>query len=303
MSVFRFSIFLTSLILISASVIAQQEKPTVFIWPVGQSEFPRVKGITSSFGESRIDHFHSGLDIAGALSPVAAPADGKVLFHQMADHNPFYPESGAGNFAVIDHGKGVWSGFYHLTEISIPTRDVKQGQIIAKSGNTGHSYGAHLHFFITENYGKTYLNPLNVIGTPEDNRPPVIGQIEIHINDHITHLSYPAPQQIRLTRNYPFEIFIFDPGMEPWGRRGVYRLKWKLNEDPWEERVFSKISLHPEGWLINDKYSFGEVFIGQNYSLGDLKLIQGENTITVEAEDYNGNKSTALFTIQIQKEF
>jgi len=54
------------------------------------------------------------------------------------------PLSVRGNAVVIDHGWGVFTGLYHLSEIKVtPGQTVKQGDLVGLSGNTGLSTGAH----------------------------------------------------------------------------------------------------------------------------------------------------------------
>ena len=72
-----------------------------------------------------------------AGTPVYAPADGVVMVAE--------PLAVRGNGVVIDHGWGVYTGLYHLSEIKVtPGQTVKQGDLIGLSGNTGLSTGAHL---------------------------------------------------------------------------------------------------------------------------------------------------------------
>ncbi len=55
------------------------------------------------------------------------------------------------NYLVIDHGDGTFGLYLHLTKDGVlvdPGDDVYQGQIVAKSGNTGNSSGPHLHFMV-----------------------------------------------------------------------------------------------------------------------------------------------------------
>ncbi len=104
--------------------------------------------ISSPFGTRRsydggpMTSYHEGTDFADpAGTPVYAPADGVVMVAE--------PLAVRGNAVVIDHGWGVYSGLYHLSEIKVtPGQPVKQGDLIGLSGNTGLSTGAHLHWDI-----------------------------------------------------------------------------------------------------------------------------------------------------------
>jgi len=104
--------------------------------------------ISSPFGTRRsydggpFTSYHEGTDFAvPAGTPVYAPADGIVVVAE--------PLAVRGNAVVIDHGWGVFTGLYHMSEIKVtPGQTVKQGDLVGLSGNTGLSTGAHLHWDI-----------------------------------------------------------------------------------------------------------------------------------------------------------
>lgn len=67
---------------------------------------------------------------------------------------------GFGNFVVIDHGYGLRSTYGHLSKINISKGvNVKRGDLIGHSGNTGTSSGPHLHYQIDQ-FGQ-HKNPIN----------------------------------------------------------------------------------------------------------------------------------------------
>ena len=68
--------------------------------------------------------------------------------------------SGLGNYIVIDHGYGFRTTYGHLSRINvIKGRQVKRGDLIGLSGNTGLSSGPHLHYEISQ-FGQ-HKNPIN----------------------------------------------------------------------------------------------------------------------------------------------
>lgn len=93
---------------------------------------------------------HSGIDIGvPSGTPIKSIADGFVIASNGGMR-------GYGNGIFIDHGiingKHIVSEYGHLSRFYVNLGDkVKQGQIIAKSGNTGISTGPHLHLTIREN--------------------------------------------------------------------------------------------------------------------------------------------------------
>lgn len=91
------------------------------------------------------DAYHRGTDLcrwSGSYGQnVKATASGKVVLSG--------PNGGYGNCVIIDHGNNIYSLYGHLSQCLCAVGDqVIQGQVIAKSGNTGNVTGAHLHFEI-----------------------------------------------------------------------------------------------------------------------------------------------------------
>lgn len=109
--------------------------------------------ITSGFGKRLApvpgaSEYHNGWDIGVSVgTPVSTIADGKVI--------AVGPARGYGNWVAIDHGiiNGikVTSEYGHISSWNVSYgQTVKQGQVIAKSGNAGTSSGPHLHITIRE---------------------------------------------------------------------------------------------------------------------------------------------------------
>ena len=101
--------------------------------------------ITSPFGSARvfnneIKSFHGGTDFRAAIgTPIQASNDGVVVIAK----DRFL----AGKSVVIDHGEGVFSMYYHCSDIKVKLGErVQKGQVVALSGDTGRVSGAHLHF-------------------------------------------------------------------------------------------------------------------------------------------------------------
>ena len=92
-----------------------------------------------------IQGFHTGLDFAGGEGlQIFAPAAGRVVFAA--------PLTVRGNATIIDHGLGVYSGFWHQSELLVNVGDmVGQGQVIGLVGSTGRMTGAHLHWEVWVN--------------------------------------------------------------------------------------------------------------------------------------------------------
>jgi len=113
----------------------------------GQFSLPvDVVPVTDSYGVSRsynggpVGDFHHGTDFAvDEGTPVHAAAAGRVAF---AGAMPI-----RGNSVIIDHGGGVFTGYHHLSSMSVSVgQSVGQGEVIGNSGATGLVTGPHLHW-------------------------------------------------------------------------------------------------------------------------------------------------------------
>ncbi len=114
--------------------------------------------LNSTFGYridpiDKIKRFHQGQDITVKTgTPIYAPADGTV--------KRAYYVGGFGNHIKIDHGSGYTTLFAHLSKIKVKHGDqVKRGDIIGYTGNTGRSTAPHLHYEI--HYNGEPQNPLD----------------------------------------------------------------------------------------------------------------------------------------------
>lgn len=105
-----------------------------FAWPVANPT------ITSGYGK-RWGSFHKGLDMVSKNKNILASDNGKVTF--------VGNRSGYGNCIIIDHGNGYQTLYGHLSKINVSEGTVvEKGEVIGVMGNTGNSYGVHLHFEI-----------------------------------------------------------------------------------------------------------------------------------------------------------
>ncbi len=112
----------------------------------GLMALPVASTVTSPYGTRRsyngspYNTFHGGTDFGGSVGiPITAPADGVVV---LADELQV-----RGNAVIIDHGWGVYSGYWHQSEIYVQVGQmVSKGETIGALGGTGLSTGAHLHW-------------------------------------------------------------------------------------------------------------------------------------------------------------
>jgi hypothetical protein len=187
-------LFITSLLIFNILFENPIDK-TIFISPVKIPLF-----LSANFGELRIDHFHSGLDIKtqGVTGQeVVAAASGYVYRISVSP-------GGFGKALYLRHPSGYSTVYAHLDrfipEIEeyvtgeqyekksylvtlFPPKEkfrVSQGDLIAYSGNSGGSAGPHLHFEVRKSESEIPVNPLLFEFGTGDNIVPVIEKLVIY---------------------------------------------------------------------------------------------------------------------------
>jgi len=121
------------------------------IWPVNGP-------ITGAFGEQRPGHIHAGIDIAAPNgTPIHAAQAGKVVLMQGVGAS-----GGYGNYTCVQHTATMSTCYAHQSRFGTSMgASVSQGQVIGFVGNTGHSFGNHLHFEVRIN--GTPVSPLSYL--------------------------------------------------------------------------------------------------------------------------------------------
>ena len=126
----------------------------------GGFEWPRPPRFTSPFGQRRVfngelQSRHWGLDLEGQEGVlVRASAAGRVSLA-----GAFYYQ---GNAVYVDHGLGVYTGYFHLSQIDVKDGDrVQVGQVLGRVGATGRVTGPHLHW--TLHVGSVSVDPSSLL--------------------------------------------------------------------------------------------------------------------------------------------
>ena len=217
--------------------------------------------LSGTFGELRNNHFHSGIDIKTEGvegQKVRSISDGYVSRIKVST-------SGYGKAIYITHPKsGHTSVYAHLQkfnkkisrfvkkkqyeresfEINIFLNDttlkIKQGEIIALSGNTGGSNGAHLHFEIRDTKSEHPINPLQFNFKVVDNISPLIKKIKIYafdttlVDGYNRSKIYPTKlynniltldETPIINGSFALAIFTYDKADYAYNKNGIYSIK------------------------------------------------------------------------------
>jgi len=148
----------------------RKEGPARFTLPLGEPVRPMSVG--KSFGVKRVyngkiaEQAHMGSDYDSPVgSPILAVADGTVVLAK----EMFFE----GNSVFIDHGDGLISMYFHLSELKVEAgQEVKRGQTLGREGSTGRATGPHLWFGVR--WHDARINPKFLLEEPS--RIPIVNR-------------------------------------------------------------------------------------------------------------------------------
>lgn len=136
------------------------EVPQTAVIDVRNFHMPHPGYITSPYGyRRRFRRMHKGIDIkANTGDTIRAAFDGKVRLTK-------YEARGYGYYVVVRHTNDLETVYGHLSKFLVkPDQTVRAGDPIALAGNTGRSFGSHLHF--ETRYMGYAINPAAIFDFP-----------------------------------------------------------------------------------------------------------------------------------------
>ncbi len=259
--------------------------------------------LTSTFGESRNDHFHNGVDFGGGEQAVCAVEDGRIIFYSDREEFPFNNYYGSGNYIIIEHKK-TRSYYMHLKNKTVNKTnfEIKENSVIGRTSNTGHSFGVHLHFTLEKIQPIEILNPLLYFNEPiKDRIKPKIDKFMIKVDDSnpiIISKSY----QIREGSEITLFIKTYDLIQNNNNKMGVYKIICYLNNEKLTEYVFDKLIVKNNYYYLPPNYSFHDIYYDKYiYTIGKFSLEEKKYSIKIVVEDLAGNKTQTERNLIIRK--
>jgi hypothetical protein len=326
------------------------ENNTAFISPV---KIPL--SLSANFGELRIDHFHSGLDIKtqGVTGKeVVAAASGYIYRISVSP-------GGFGRAVYLKHPSGYSTVYGHLEKFNpeiekyvnsqqydkrsflvtlYPPRErfqVRQGEIIGFSGNSGSSGGPHLHYEIRKSEGEIPVNPLFFDFGISDNTKPVIEKLVVYpvntntlINNqnnkkriNVTgsngKFTIPSDSEIIISGEAGFGIKSFDQLDDSNNKCAVYSIELLIDSSSVFKYVMDAFSFNESRYINShidyEIYQKEKIYIERTFVLPNDKLSVYKNLVNrgifnfkddkthlaeIIVTDMNDNKSKLSFRIK-----
>ena len=336
-----FQKLLTKLLVLFSSIVIHSQE--VDFHPPIDAPF----NLSGTFGEFR-SRFHTGIDFKGGEGiNIFSIEDGYISRIEVSP-------SGYGKVVYITHPNGYSSVYAHLSRFSpdiekyikseqyrsksftvkkFPKKDqiqVKRGELLGYSGNTGRSFGAHLHFEIRDTNSQDALNPLMFNYTYEDLERPIIRGLYT-INENNT-LIRDLPKRIRISKtndstyvadniifngDIGFGIDIYDIQYKNlFNRNGVYKVELlidsiqkfsysmdriKFSENHYKKLMYDYLSLVKNNRRVLKVYKpprSNLSFLKANNFNGIIKSNEiTDSKVNIKVTDWNNNSSYLKFKI------
>ena len=301
--------------------------------------------LSGTFAELRGNHFHGGIDIktqGRSGLRIGAVADGYV---SRVAVNPY----GYGNALYLRHPEGYTTVYGHLNAfypeleqwVEDQLRDrskndgnlypspkqfkVTRGQLVAFSGNTGRSFGPHLHFEIRDTKTEEPLNPLEFGIEVKDTRKPDVRGLKWTAKDFGDMGTFKAGDTVAVNFALGIDLFTTDKQDLANNNNGVYSIEALIEGQPFFTANYRRINFSTSRFInahINyDLYCSQGVRYTRLYELENnpLKVTDTYEVIApafraskgwitvaqdsliktdVVVKDYEGNTNTFSFYLQ-----
>ena len=305
--------------------------------------------LSGTFAELRGNHFHGGIDIktqGRSGLRINAVADGYVSRVAVSPY-------GYGNALYLRHPEGYTTVYGHLNAfypelekwVEDQLRDrskndgnlypspeqfkVTRGQLVAFSGNTGGSFGPHLHFEIRDTKTEEPLNPLEFGIEVKDTRKPDVRGLKWTAKDFGDMGTFKAGDTIEFSRGLGIDLFTTDKQDLANNNNGVYSIEALIEGQPFFTANYRRINFSTSRFInahINyDLYCSQGVRYTRLYELENNPLkvtdtyeviapafraskgwitVAQDSVVKVEVsiKDYEGNTSEFSFFVSGQQQ-
>jgi hypothetical protein len=235
--------------------------------PSAPLDIPLV--LSGTFAELRGNHFHGGIDIktqGRSGLKVSAVADGYVSRISVSPY-------GYGNALYLRHPEGYTTVYGHLNAfypeleqwIEEQLRDrsknngnlypnanqfpVSRGKLVAFSGNTGGSFGPHLHFEIRDTKTEEPLNPLEFRIQVKDTRKPDLRGLMWTDRDFGDYGTFKEGDTLEIYNTKGFDVFTTDKQDGANNNNGVYLIEASANGQVFFTAHYNRINFNTSRFI------------------------------------------------------
>ncbi len=261
--------------------------------------------LTGTFGENRDSHFHAGIDLGGGEQSVFPVLAGEMLFYHEEGEDPLDLPTGLGSFVILEHDRGLRSLYSHLKAGSIPAETVSftTTTSVGTTGDTGSSYGTHLHFAIIDREFNQIVNPLLLLNPIADMKKPVIEKVELVANNQNIPL---ADNAVLTSGTYSLQVTTYDVSehVKYFNPMSVFSIDvfhngeqlYKITHEALQEKGSDVILVQ------SPSLSFDDYYIDQwTVTPGTITLNPGDSRIEVVVRDYSGNETVRTYTLKARE--
>ena len=342
------------LLFLSLFSFAQNNYPTNYFQPPLDINLY----LTGNFGELRSNHFHSGLDFATYGKegfPVFSAASGYVSRIKVS---PF----GYGKALYITHPNGYTTVYAHLQKYAPKIEEiakkaqyqqkrfdvelffkateitVDECELVALSGNSGGSEGAHLHFEIRDTKSEYIINPLHfgfdkLIADTE--KPSIYSLLVYPLNEKSVVNTSLQPVLVPLTKQNDstyiaspvlamgeigFSVQAFDYQQKKGNKNGVYKVQSFINDTLSYDYQMDTFSFDETRYINNfidygrnktTNQKFQKLFYKNPYSLSIINHnknsgkinVSGNDTLQYSIKVSDFHKHTVSIEVPVRKQF
>ena len=238
--------------------------------------------LSGNFGELRSNHFHSGIDFKtqGVVGkPIRCVADGYIS-------RATVQAGGYGLALYVMHDNGYMTVYGHLdrfpasvhkrvreyqygnetfaVDISFAPDElrVSRGEVLAYAGNTGYSFGPHLHFEVRDSTGEELYDPMLFFGDRlKDTRKPVATEVAVYPLDGYGVADGSSASKVLALRNGTLA-----DTLSVWGRVG-----FGIKALDYMDGTSNKYGVYRVELLVDDSLRFDSRM--EQFSFGETRLI------------------------------
>ena len=267
-------------------------------WPVTPA------ALISTFGEELNGSFHTGIDLAGQDLQVYPVSAGEVLFWSEAKDTVFQLPSGLGSFVVLEHNRELRSLYAQLKRDTLCKDKIMltEEDLVGITGDTGNTYGPHLHFALFDLEFDQIINPLLILPPLLDTRRPTLEAVYLKTKNQTFQLQ---AENLLTAGVYNLQLKVFDLAEEVnyYCPRGIFSLEVYINGEQRYKITNEALKEKDGSFILIQSHNLTAAGYFQDpweISPGSITLTPGDFRLEIVVKDFSGNESVRIFQLKVQ---